>query len=197
MAYIFLWRAACGVIGSLGIGLGLIVLPAELLIPLGLLTMVLGLTAAVGHTSTDIDDRPEQRTTGQAAFLATLPCTGFLALAGLGVGLGPVPLLLLLLALGFTSPPVVRWLAIDAPPDQPPSTGGVGVTISTADLCRQWHDSYDALQHAPTPAARLRIVTTRQDCLDELERRDPEGLNAWLSSNASAAGDPSRFLRIS
>lgn len=34
----------------------------------------------------------------------------------------------------------------------------------------------------------------RQRCLDELERRDPDGLHAWLGSNASAGGDPSRFL---
>ncbi|MEU4196842.1 hypothetical protein AB0E69_33415 [Kribbella sp. NPDC026611] len=34
----------------------------------------------------------------------------------------------------------------------------------------------------------------RQRCLDELERRDPEGLNAWLGSTASAAGDPSYCL---
>lgn len=193
MAYSFIWRAACGVIGSLGIGLALIVLPAELLIPLALLTIVVGLTAAVGHASTSGDDRPEQRTTGQAAFLATLPCTVFLALAGLAFALGPGLLLLLLLAVGSSSPPAVRWLGSDAPPDQSQPR----VPTSTADLCRQWHDSYDALQHAGTPAARLQIVTTRQHCLDELERRDPEGLNAWLSSSASAAGDPRRFLKIS
>lgn len=34
----------------------------------------------------------------------------------------------------------------------------------------------------------------RQRCLDELERRDPDGLHACLSSPASAAGDPRRFL---
>ena len=67
-------------------------------------------------------------------------------------------------------------------------------TVSTAQLCREWHESYEALQQAATSVARLRIVMARQRCLDELERRDPEGLNAWLWSNASAAGDPSRFL---
>ena len=65
---------------------------------------------------------------------------------------------------------------------------------TTAELCRQWHDSYDALQAATTPIARLHVVMERQRCLDELECRDPEGLSAWLASAASAAGDPSRFL---
>ncbi|MFG1913142.1 hypothetical protein [Kribbella sp. NPDC048928] len=66
---------------------------------------------------------------------------------------------------------------------------------STADLCRQWRDSYEALRQAQTDRQRLRIVMERQHCLDELGRRDPEGLDAWLSSAASAAGDPAHFLK--
>jgi hypothetical protein len=50
------------------------------------------------------------------------------------------------------------------------------------------------LRDAATPAARLHLVELRQHCLDELERRDPAGLSAWLASTASAGGDPSRFL---
>jgi hypothetical protein len=41
---------------------------------------------------------------------------------------------------------------------------------------------------------RLEIVKARARCLDELERRDPVGLQAWLESSASPAGDPARFL---
>jgi hypothetical protein len=61
-------------------------------------------------------------------------------------------------------------------------------------LCRQWQDSYPALRSAPTHSLRLQIVEARAQCLDELERRDPEGLNAWLGSNASAASDPGLFI---
>ena len=53
---------------------------------------------------------------------------------------------------------------------------------------------YAALRSATTLAARLRIVQIRQRCLDALERRDADGLNAWLASNASAAGDPGPFF---
>lgn len=191
MAYSFVWRAVCGVIGGLGIALSLIVLPLDLLIPFVLLTIVVGLTAAVGHMSSSTTDQPERRTSRQAGLLAALPFLGLLALVGLAFALGVV-VLLLALALVATSPPVVRWYG-DSPswpqPGEQPST-------STAELCRQWHDSFEDLNHATTPAARLRIVTARQQCLDELERRDPDGLNAWLSSTASAAGDPSRFLRL-
>jgi hypothetical protein len=196
MAYRFVWRAVCGVIGSLGIAMGLIAIPLDYLIPLVLLTIVVGLTAAVGHESASADDSPKRRTSGQAAFIATLPCTGLLALAGLSFALRllVVPLIL---ALAVTSPPLVRWYGsqfVSAASPQP-TEGGWSV-ITTAELCQQWHESYEALQQAVTPAARLRIVTARQHCLDELERRDPEGLSAWLSSRASAAGDPSRFLRM-
>ncbi|MFG1912356.1 hypothetical protein [Kribbella sp. NPDC048928] len=90
-----------------------------------------------------------------------------------------------LLAAG--SPPAVRWCA------QTLSIGHRDVLQrSTADLCRQWRDSYEALHRAKTGRQRLRIVLERQLCLDELGRRDPEGLEAWLTS---AASDPSRFLK--
>jgi len=67
-------------------------------------------------------------------------------------------------------------------------------TVSRAEICRQWQESYAAL-NAVGSTARLRIVMARQRCLDELERRDPAGLNAWLSSSAaSAGGNPRPFL---
>jgi hypothetical protein len=49
-------------------------------------------------------------------------------------------------------------------------------------------DSHD------TVAARLRIVARRQTYLDELERRAPAQLGAWLAAGARAAGDPSKFI---
>ncbi|MEV6412527.1 hypothetical protein [Kribbella sp. NPDC051718] len=190
MAYSFVWRAVCVALGCLGIVLGLIVFPPDLLIPYTLLTIVIGLTAAVGHTPSGTDAQDERRASKQAGVRAMRPFMGLLALAGLGFALGVV-VLPLALAVVVTSPPVVRWYGESASPPQP----GESAT-STAQLCQQWHDSFEDLQTAMTPAARLRIVTARQRCLDELERRDPDGLNAWLSSAASAAGDPSRFVRL-
>jgi hypothetical protein len=193
MAYSFVWRAVCGVIGGLGIALGLIVLPLALLIPFALLTIVVCLTAAVGHASNTTGDQHERRTSRQAGLLAALPFLGLLALAGLSFALGPV-VLLLGLTLLITSPPAVRWY-VDSPSRPQPGELAESTT-STAQLCRQWHDTFEDLHQATTPAAQLRIVTARQRCLDELERRDPDGLNAWLSSTASPAGDPTRFLRM-
>ena len=193
MAYSFVWRTVCAALGCLGIILGLIVLPPDLLIPYVLLTIVIGMTAAVGHTSSSADAHDRRRASRQAGFRAMLPLLGLLAIAGLGFALGIV-VLPLALAVVITSPPVVRWYGDLAGRLQPGELGESAT--STAELCRQWHDSFEDLQKAMTPAARLRIVTARQRCLDELERRDPDGLNAWLSSTASAAGDPSRFVRL-
>jgi hypothetical protein len=192
MAYSLAWRAACGVIGGLGIFLGLIVLPPDLLIPYLLLTIVVSLTAAVGHTPNPTDDHQEQRTSKQTGRIAALPFLGILALAGLAFALGPVVLLLLVLPLLITSPPAVRWYR-----DSPSRPGDLDESATTtAQLCQQWHDTFEDLHQATSPAAQLRIVTARQRCLDELERRDPDGLNAWLSSTASPAGDPTRYLKM-
>ncbi len=37
-------------------------------------------------------------------------------------------------------------------------------------------------------------MTLRQGCLDELERRHPSALHAWLDSGARASEGPERFL---
>jgi hypothetical protein len=77
---------------------------------------------------------------------------------------------------------------------QPADVQQEGEGRTTAELCRQWCESFDALREATTPVARLRIVMARERCLDELERRDPEGLHAWLESSASASSDPARYV---
>lgn len=61
-------------------------------------------------------------------------------------------------------------------------------------LCFAWRMSFVAMQRPLSPPLRLRIVTRRQQFLDELERRHPRGFSAWLDSGARAAGDPSRYI---
>jgi hypothetical protein len=127
------------------------------------------------------------RAAGVAGLLiaATVACAGYVVLLGTpGAGL--------LVVLGITSPATMRWCGRKL--GRIPGRFGGGRALSTAELCRHWQDSFEALGHATTAAARLRIVEARQHCLDELERRDPIALKAWLGDNASAAGDPGRFL---
>jgi hypothetical protein len=66
--------------------------------------------------------------------------------------------------------------------------------LSDRELCLEWRRSFVALQATRSPSHLLRVVTQRQVYLDEMERRSPTALAAWLSSGARAAGGPDRFL---
>ena len=66
-------------------------------------------------------------------------------------------------------------------------------SLSDDELCTAWLTSYAAMQAAPS-ADRARIVTLRQAYLEDLERRNPRGLRAWLDSGAEASGNPATFL---
>lgn len=107
--YGFVWRALCGVIGAFSVALGLIVLPVEALISLGLLAVVAALTAALGYQSAAVDTVPQwRRTRGHAVLLAVSACVLVVAVAGLGFVLGG-GVVFVLVILGATSPPAVRW----------------------------------------------------------------------------------------
>jgi hypothetical protein len=67
-------------------------------------------------------------------------------------------------------------------------------SLSDAALCQAWRVSFSELRDSPSQSQRMRIVEERQQYLDEFERRNPEGLMAWLASGARAAANPSRFI---
>ncbi|MFD7072796.1 hypothetical protein ACFV9G_01185 [Nocardioides sp. NPDC059952] len=67
--------------------------------------------------------------------------------------------------------------------------------LTDTDLCRAWRSSYVALDRVTDLSAKLRAVEIREVLLDELERRDASGLEAWFRSGARAAGGPERYLR--
>lgn len=67
--------------------------------------------------------------------------------------------------------------------------------LTDTDLCMAWRSSYVALDRAADLSAKLRAVEIRVVLLDELERRDAQGLEAWFRSGARAAGGPDRYLR--
>lgn len=94
----------------------------------------------------------------------------------------------------------------DSSPAPPPprETHGIRVTaetlrsavatLSDVELCRAWRASYSALLSTHTPGGRAELVHVRQAFLDELDRRHPLGLRAWLDSGARAAGNPTPFI---
>ncbi|NUR97266.1 MAG: hypothetical protein HOV67_18655 [Kribbellaceae bacterium] len=185
--YATIWRVVCGLIGVVsGVVAGL-VLPTEAFVPIILLLVVAGATAAIGYEEDGAHHWTRLRTVGTAlaASGAAVVVIGLTATFGPGV-------LALALVLAAASPPAVRWYV--ARLGSAPAVDVPGVAQS-AELCRAWHDSFKELQQARTPAERMRVVEQRQQYLDELERLDPEGLQAWLESAASAAGDPGQFIK--
>ncbi|MEV0291454.1 hypothetical protein AB0H36_45640 [Kribbella sp. NPDC050820] len=80
-------------------------------------------------------------------------------------------------------------------PEQVAAARPAPADLSDEELSLAWRASFPALQRATSPAQRLRIVAERQEYLDELERRSPRGLAAWLASGARAAGDPRPYLQ--
>jgi hypothetical protein len=132
---------------------------------------------------------------------------GVVAAAAL-LSVAPHVSMVLLLLAGVTSPCVVRVVAArladrarrrDAfRPDEAQVWSATAASAARAlgdrDLCRAWCTSFDVLQSAADDEARARIVALRQAYLDELDRRDPLGLRAWLESGARATGNPDRYI---
>lgn len=186
-AYRWVWRAGMGCAFVFLLMTGLIVLPMAVWIVLASLAVPFGLMLAIGTAAGD-------GLRGRRLYVVKLTIAGYLAVVAFAVllkVLGAAALVVLALAIA-ASPQAIDWCArrLAGGRNEPMPEA----TVSTSELCREWLDSYQALNDAPTSAARLRVVMARQRCLDELERRDPAGLQAWLASAASAGGDPQRFL---
>jgi hypothetical protein len=67
-------------------------------------------------------------------------------------------------------------------------------SLSDAAVCQAWRLSFSDLQGSSSLRQRIHIVESRRRYLDELERRNPEGLMAWLASGARAGSNPSKFI---
>jgi hypothetical protein len=85
-------------------------------------------------------------------------------------------------------PPVAR------PVDMPEPAAATLRDLDDEALCLAWRRSYVQLQQSTSASARIRHVQQRERLLDELERRDPAGLAAWLASGCRAAGNPLPYL---
>lgn len=69
-------------------------------------------------------------------------------------------------------------------------------SLSDTELCQAWRASFSVLEAASTSWQRCRVAAARQKYLDELERRNSEGLMAWLASGPRAAADPSKYILV-
>ena len=68
-------------------------------------------------------------------------------------------------------------------------------TMGTAELGREWLESAAGLSGRLDAATRAAVVRRRQETLDELERRDPEGFARWLMTGPAPDRDPADFVR--
>jgi hypothetical protein len=67
--------------------------------------------------------------------------------------------------------------------------------LDDAALCLAWRRSFPMLEAARTEPERMALVDQRQLYLDEMQRRCPKGVAAWLASGARASSNPMPFLR--
>ncbi len=78
--------------------------------------------------------------------------------------------------------------------DDPPALLPVAA-LSTEALGREWQRTAAALSAALETTTRQHVVRRRQDTLDELERRDPEGFARWLTAGARTDSDPAEHIQ--
>jgi hypothetical protein len=67
--------------------------------------------------------------------------------------------------------------------------------LATADLGSEWLRTTSAMACPVGPGERRDIIRRRQETLDELERRDPNGFARWLATGPLAGSDPAAFVR--
>ena len=138
-----------------------------------------------------------------------------IAFALLSIPLG----LLVLLTACLSSPPVLRRCLSRRPSRGCPTCGGDTeatpsprppriadsvLTLSESmgplqglddrQLCRLWRESFWVLRGAAPPGTVLCVVSLRGACLEELERREPAAVHAWLESGARASSGPEKYL---
>lgn len=184
--YRAVWLGGCGIYVAGGVAAGFVVLPLAVWIVVGVLGGLLALI--VGFAATTDPDRVTEP--GPVVRMIALTCATLLAMSAYASFVGAGAFIPVLLMAAF-APPALRWYfrLIRGAGDRQ-ALRAVGMD----ELCQRWLDSNSALSQACSGQARLRIVRSRQQCLDEMERRDPWGFEAWLNSTPGTASDPRRFL---
>lgn len=196
-----LWWWSTTVVVTVGVLMAPALAPEGTILPLCLSGAVIAAAVSGGMAS---DGVPAHRRLQDAVRNALLTAVGVLAMAAYVVLLGRAALLLVLLA-AVTSPPAQGWwrrrFASPRPAVRPVSAVVTAeepdpspADMSTAQLLAVWRRSCWDLKGATTARARAQVVARRQDCLDELERRHPEAVQAWLTADARAIENPARFF---
>ena len=222
MSYAGAWRGVLGLLTAAGVGLSMLELsPALTLVAVALMSACTTTVVLVVQVPRDGTTPSAGRGLEHHLMLGIWLGSGVVAAATF-IAASPSLALLLALLASATSPSLLRRCAagsvlrrtrprrpaspgsgapVGSSPEQPaPGTprcdevaqllGG----LSDGELCGLWRSTFWELKKEHTAAECLTLVTLRQSCLDELDRRDPSGLQAWLASGARASGGPERYL---
>ena len=165
----------------------------------------------VGLISASVDENPfadlDVRAVRRGAFVGGFVASGVTGWGQVSIG-GAVALVVLA---GLTSVPAVRVLSglVGAGPLQPQPSGRESLdaaiaragsleeacrSFTTLELCLAWQQTFTITTDAPGPTHAMRLLIVRQAFLDELARRDPAGLDAWLASLSPVHDAPTAFF---
>lgn len=92
------------------------------------------------------------------------------------------------------TPPPRPVRAVPAPELREADHGGPVPGLTTQALGREWLRTTALLAAALLPEDRAALVRRRQEALDELERRDPEGFGRWLADGGPET-DPADYVQ--
>jgi hypothetical protein len=187
------------------VGGGLAVVGGLALRPPGLVAVGLAaLVAACLAAGVVRESRPGQQAVVDAAWKAGVATVAvLLVLSGTAV-LGGAVLTLLVVGVAagtWTVLRLVRGSRSGSPSVAAARAAGPAVvlppvsSLSTEALGREWVRTTTALAGPLDAGTREAIVARRQQTLDELERRDPDGFARWLSGVPLPGSDPSGDLR--
>jgi len=223
VGYAKTWRGVWCLLTAAGVGLSMLerspamTLLAVLLLSMGATTVLLvvqGPPDALRHPGRGRVDIVRQGIwTGSGVVAATAMATASPSVALLlaVVALGTAPWVLRRCAPGSVlvsrrpEKPSTRPMGAPVGPSAGPSAPGIPRCdevakllgrLSDGELCRLWRSTFWELKKRHTADECLTLVTLRGCCLDEMDRRDPSGLRAWLESGARASGGPERFLNV-
>jgi hypothetical protein len=210
---VLLWSGALGG-GALGV-VGGLSLRAPGLVAVGL-AGTLAACAAVG-IARESGDRDRRSVAEAAVQAAGWTVGGLFVLAGIAVlaGGGLAVLVVGAAFAGWLVRAALRGRPTEPPPPAAPATaagnrvdvdhrapsGPVGAgrlpvsMLSTSALGHEWLTTTAAMAGPLEPAARQFLISRREEILDELERRDPEGFARWLAVGPTRGNDPAEYVR--
>jgi hypothetical protein len=215
MTYKAWWVRAWCVAAAVGVGVAMLewtpLVTAGVVLGLAVcVAIVLALLTAEGIVSTGatsarafVATRSLAAGAGLVSLLALASASPTLALLAALLLLGSAPPLLDRITFGRARPPAFerqpRRLP-DAPSPAPSATPGptppAHPALAQLDdhaLCGLWRQTFWELREQQSVDEVLAMIALREACWDELERRNPAALHAWLESGARASGGPERF----